>query len=139
MTSIKKGKKCNRKKCSTCELIGNCSEVKFNNIEAPFKIKAKMDCDAEDAIYLLNCGGYRKQYIGEAGELRVRVRIHKQQIRDPNLRTLYVSHHITHCTIGKEKLFEIIPFYFVNHGDRLYQEKIEEYFIDKFKPELNRS
>ena len=47
-----------------------------------------MDCHAEDIVYLLNCGGYHKQYIGETGELRARVRIHKQQIRDPNLRTL---------------------------------------------------
>ena len=44
-----------------------------------------MDCHAED---LLNCGGYHKQYIGETGELRARVRIHKKQIRDPNLQTL---------------------------------------------------
>ena len=134
-----KDKKCNRRKCGTCELIGNCSEVKLNNIKAPFKIKAKMDCDAEDIIYLLNCGGCHKQYIGETGELRARVRIHKQQIRDPNLQTLYVSHHIAHCTVGKKKLFEIILFYFVNHGDRLYREEVEQYFIDKFKPELNRS
>ena len=95
-----------------------------------------MDCDAEDIIYLLNCGGCHKQYKGETGELRARVRIHKQQIKDPNLRTLDVS-HTAHCTIGKEKLFEIIPFYFVNRGDRLYREEIEQYFIDKFKPEQN--
>ena len=44
-----------------------------------------MDCDAEDIIYLLNGGVYRKQYIGETGELRARVRVYKQQIRDPNL------------------------------------------------------
>ena len=99
----------------------------------------EMDCDAEDIIYLLNCGGYHKQYTGETGELRARVRIHKQQIRDPNFLTPYVSHHIAHCTTDKEKLFKIISFYFRNHGDRLNREEIEQYFVNKFKPELNRS
>ena len=30
------------------------------------------------------------------------------------------------------------PFCFVNRGDRLYREQIEQHFIDNFKPKLNR-
>ena len=53
-----------------------------------------MDSDAKDVIYLLSCRCCHNQYIGETSELRSRVREHKQQTGDPNLRTLYVSHHI---------------------------------------------
>ena len=92
------------------------------------KLKQRLIYDAKDVIYLLSCGGCRKQYIAVTGELRSRVPVHKQQTRDPTLRTLYLSHHIAHCTIGKESLFRIVPFYFVNRGDRLYREEIEQHF-----------
>ena len=73
---------------------------------------------------LIKCNGCNKEYIGETENLRARVRVHKQQILDPHLRQLYISHHIAHCAIGKPELFKIIPFFFVNHNDRIYREEM---------------
>ena len=64
-----------------------------------------MDCNAKDILYLLKCGGCNKQYIRETGDLRARVRVHKQQIKDPRLRKLYVGHHIAHCALTRAALF----------------------------------
>ena len=80
----------------------------------------------------------QKQYIGETSNLRARVRTHKQQILDPRLRHLYVSHHIAHCAIGKGKLFTNVPFFSLNRGDKFYRTEQEQYFIRKYRPELNR-
>ena len=103
-------KKCNNKRCGTCSLIFECSEIKFHNSEKPFIIKIEMDCTAMNIIYLMKCTGCDKEYIGETSNLRARVRIHKQQTLDPRLRHLYVNNHIAYWTIGKPTLFQITPF-----------------------------
>ena len=43
----------------------------------PLEIRFKMNYEAKDVIYALQCGGCEKQYIGETGDLRARVRLHK--------------------------------------------------------------
>ena len=86
----------------------------------------------------LNLRWLQKQYIGETSNLRARVRTHKQQILDPRLRHLYVSHHIAHCAIGKRKLFTIVPFFSLNRVDKFYRIEQEQYLIRKYRPELNR-
>ena len=72
---------CKDRRCKTCEVIHTCNEMKFNKSSENFKIKANMDCCAKDMLYLLKCGGCHKQYIGETRDLRARVRVHKQQIK----------------------------------------------------------
>ena len=99
-----------------------------------------MNCEAKDVIYALQCGGCEKQYIGETGDLRarVRVRLHKQHIFNPRYRTLYVSHYIARCTIGKATgHFRIVRILFLNRNDRLYWEEMELSLMYKYKPELN--
>ena len=100
-------KKCNDKKCGTCPLIRTTNKIMFKNSKLPFKIKSNMDCNAKNVIYLINCSGCDKEYIGQTSNLRARVRVHKQQILNPNLRTLYVSKHIAHCSIGKDIPFKL--------------------------------
>ena len=89
-------------------------------------------------VYLIRCTGYDKEYIGETSNLRARVRVHKQQTLDPRLRHLYVNHHIAPCAIGKPILFRITTFFSINCDDKIHCEEIEQHFIRKFPPELNR-
>ena len=97
-----------------------------------------MNCEAKDIIYALQCGGCEKQYIGETGDLRARVRLHEQHIFNPRYRTLYVSHNIARCTTGKATgHFRIVPILLLNRNDRLYREEMELSLIYKYKPELN--
>ena len=91
-----------------------------------------MDCSAEDIIYVIECAGCNKQYIGETGNLRDRERVHKQHIFTPYLRNQYVSHHIAHCAIGKRTPFKITPVLHVNRDDRIYREEMEQSLIRKF-------
>ena len=135
---VKKVHHCTTKTCLTCIVLEETDKVTFNSCQETFMIKNEMDCSCKDIIYLLTCGGFRKQYIEEISNLRARFRTHKQQILDPCLWHLYVSHHIAHCTIAKRKLFTIVPFFSLNRGDKFYRKKQEQYFIPKYCPELNR-
>ena len=89
--------KCNVKNFGKCPLIVATNEILLHNKTFPFKVKSNTDCNATNIIYLINCNGCHKEYIGQASNLRAMVRIHKQQIFNPNLRTHYVSKHIAHC------------------------------------------
>ena len=97
-----------------------------------------MNCNAKNVIHLIRCSGCNREYIGQTSNLRARVRIHKQQILNPNLRTLYVSKHITHCSIGKDIPFTLIPFLTFDRNDVIEREEKENYFIQKYTPELNQ-
>ena len=130
--------RCTTKTCLTCIVLEETDKVTFNSCQETFMIKNEMDCSCKDIIYLLTCGGCKKQYIGETSNLRARFRTHKQQILDPCLWHLYVSHHIVHCVIGKRKLFTIVPFFSLNCGDKFYRIEQEQYFIRKYRPELKR-
>ena len=129
---VKKVHRCTTKTCLTCTVLEETDKVTFNSCQETFMIKNEMDYSCRDIIYLLTCGGYK------TSNLRARVRTHKQQILDTRLRHLYVSHHIAHCAIGKRKLFTIVPFFSLNCGDKFYRIEQEQYFIHKYRPELNR-
>ena len=131
-------KRCNNAQCGTCDLLTETSEVLLSNSSAPFQINESMDCTAQDIIYVIKCSGCNKQYISKTGNLRDRVRLHKQQIFIPYLRNLYLSHHIAHCSVGKRTPFSIRPILRVNRNDRIYREELETSLIKKFRPELNR-
>ena len=133
-----KTKRCNNTQCGTCDLLTETSEVLFNNSSTPFQIKENMDCTAQDVIYVIQCSGCNKQYIGETGNLRDRVRVHQQQIFTPYLRNLYMSHNIAHCSVGKRMPFSITPILQLNCDDRIYREEVEKSLIKKFRPKLNR-
>ena len=70
------------------------SEMKFKKHDKKFEIQSEMDCTVGDVIYLINCGGRDKAFIGQISNLRACIRLNKQQILDPRLRSLYVNHHI---------------------------------------------
>ena len=128
----------NDKKCGTCPLITTTNTITFKISESSFKIKSNMDCNVKNTLYLIRCSGCNKEYIGQTSDLRAWVRIHKQQILNPNMRTLYVSKHIAHCFIGEDIPFTITPFLTFDRNDVIEREEKQNYFIQKYTPELNR-
>ena len=107
---------------------------KFN--ECTFDINAPMSCTTKNLIYVITCTGCGEFYIGQTGTtLRDRVRVHKQQIKEPKYRQIGVSEHLDIC--GKTN-FTIFPFYKVFSDSKTVREERETYFQNRFKPSLNK-
>ena len=83
----------------------------------------------------MTCLKCNAQYIGETGnELKTRMTVHRQQIRDANLRVLKVSKHMFDCGKG----FTVFPFYKLHPNvSTVDRRNKEQYFIGLFKPTLN--
>ena len=64
-----------------------------------------------------------------------RVRVHKQQIRDPAVRNTPCSAHFDICG---HKQFIIFPFYKVKSDNENLRRAKENFFINIFKPKLNK-
>ena len=98
-----------------------------------------MTCASRNLLYVIRCEGCKEEYIGQTGnDLRKRMTVHKQQIRDPNTRMIPLSGHISTCAKHKEKLFSVFPFYkFKDNANELDRTVKESEFILKYKPKLN--
>ena len=98
-----------------------------------------MDCSSKN---LLKCKGCGAEYIGETeNELRKRMTVHRQQIRDPTINIIPLSAHLRTCAKDKENYFTLIPFYkFADNTTE--QERIvkESEFITTYtcRPKLNK-
>ena len=90
-----------------------------------------MYCGSRSVIYYITCCGCQKQYIGETGNLRVQVTVHKEHIKYPNLRTMGISEDIANCAKEKCPQFKIFPFYKENSNNRTIRENKQNYFIAK--------
>lgn len=130
-------KKCGRPNCGTCEYIVEGNTFKFKN-EMKFIIKYDMDCSITNVIYVITCNGCNENYIGQTNNLRKRVTVHRQHIRQREYAMIPLSGHIRSCAQDKKPLFYIFPFYKFFHepteSERIIKEKR---FIDIFKPKLN--
>ena len=68
-----------------------------------------MSCETKNLIYVITCHGCNEFYIGETSTtLRVRIRVHKQQMNHAEYRQIKLSEHLDIC--GK-KQFSVFPFY----------------------------
>ena len=84
--------------------------------------------------------GCLEEYIGETGDtLRHRVTVHRQQIRNSNVRMLYVSGHTAACSGKMNTQFKIFPLYKMKTDIVTAQKLKETYFINIFKPTFNRT
>ena len=129
-------KKCNGKKCGLCIHLIEGNSFQFN-CGAVFEIKQSMSCDVKNLIYVMKCAGCGLEYIGETSDLRKRVTVHNQQIRDPRIRVLKVSAHIDACANTCNPKYHILPFYKMNTQCTISRRNKEAHFIKKFKPVLN--
>ena len=101
-----------------------------------FHIKTNMNCRTRNVLYMIECNGCKAKYIGKTHTaLQDRVRVHKQQINNPQYRQLGMSKHIDDCC-GNTPKFNITPFFKISDNKSMGCTK-EKYFIEKFKPMLN--
>lgn len=128
--------KCNKPRCKLCDIIVTGDSVVFKNANFDFKIKKYMSCDTLNCIYVINCMGCNKIYIGETNNFRLRTNLHRDHaIKNSGLG---VSKHIFNCTYNLENKFTIMPFYKINDDNINFRKSMETHFINKFKPELNK-
>ena len=97
-----------------------------------------MNCLSKNVIYAIICRGCEEIYIGSTvNELRRRMTVHRQQIRVPETRQLWVSDHIDQCSKKAPKFF-VCPFYQMKNTSDIERERKEFLFQRKYKPLLNR-
>ena len=134
-------------KVETCgdSRCGICSRDNYNYLETAsektfknglvFKVNADMNCKTSNVIYCITCPSCHENYIGQTGNsLCERVRVHKQQIRHPNLRQIPLSGHLEQCA---NRTFKIFPFYKNIRTDASYRKTLELKFIRQFQAKLN--
>ena len=101
-----------------------------------------MGCNVKNLIYVMQCSGCGEEYIGETGDsLRHRMTVHRQQIhvRQTNVRILHVSSHIANCARNYAIKFKLFPLYKLKQDSVTIRKMRETYFIELFKPKLNRT
>jgi hypothetical protein len=134
--SAHKVTKCGNKRCKCCDNITESETISLENGQT-FQVRANMNCNSSNLLYIITCNGCKKQYIGETGDiLRNRMRVHRQQIRDKNTRMLNVSEHIDQCA-KVFPYFSVFPFYKFTTDNVVFRHEKEQYFIRKYKPTLN--
>ena len=131
----KKVTKCLRPNCGLCTHLIEGQQYTFR-CGKTFIVKFNISCNARDVIYSLICRGCLKEYIGESSNLRNRITVHRQQIRDINVRQLKVSEHIDQCTTLEPK-FLVFPLIKTFDSNATKRRKQEEMLIKMLKPELN--
>ena len=99
-----------------------------------------MNCASTNLIYVITCKGCGENYIGQTGnELRKRMTVHKQQIRDPKTRMIPLSGHISDCARNKSPYLTVFPFYkFHNNPNEQERNLKEREFIETYRPKLNK-
>ena len=97
-----------------------------------------MSCDVEDIIYVVQYANCKLEYIGETGNLRDRVRVHKSQIKHEEYSLLKMSKHIRECNNNNVEIkFYIMPLLKLMSGCEFTRRAKEDYFKKTFKPALN--
>lgn len=128
-------KKCGDPRCGTCAYIeeGNTILLKSG---MEIRANSSMNCKSENVIYCAICPTCKEFYIGQTGKLNARVRVHKQQIKDPSVRNTPCCEHFAECGQGK---FTLFPFYKLPNENEILRLAKEDHFIKLFKPKLNRT
>ena len=103
--------KCGRSNCGICDILVEGESFKFKNGPL-FKVKINMDCSSKNLLYVIKCEGCEENYIGQTGnDLRKRMTVHRQQIKDPSTRKIPLSAHLSECAGNKDNYFTLFPFY----------------------------
>ena len=129
--------KCGDKRCANCEYMNECNTIRITSTGRTFRIMKHMTCKSENVLYIITCKGCSEQYVGiTSNTLAKRFNVHRQHIRDPKYRILGVSEHLDNCS-NQDIKFSVTPFYKLSSDRNLGLIK-EEFFINQFKPKLNK-
>ena len=126
--------KCKDKRCKTCDVILEGSKYILKKSAHTLQLREDMDCRATFVIYVIKCLGCGHDYIGSTKNLRHRVALHKNHIKQPQYEQCPVSSHLRTCSKGN---FRIFPFYRIHDQNTKHLLTEELNFISKFKPKLN--
>lgn len=131
-----KVKRCNRPNCGLCKHLIEGEKFTFKCGKSMF-VRTNITCDVKNVIYVIRCSGCGGEYIGETGDLRKRVTVHNQQIRDPSTRMLQVSAHIDNCSGAITPKYTIFPFFKMLDDSTVRRKQKETFFIRLLAPDLN--
>ena len=131
--------KCGDKSCECCHHLLLSDAYKFKNVDKSFKLKTSMSCYSSNLIYVLICSSFKEEYIGETGlnktELRDRVEVYRQHIRQPQYQQLKIEGHLQTCPGGNFKLFLFLQ---MRTDSKFLRKSFEKRFQKLFKRKLNR-
>ena len=133
---IFKTTKCRKSFC--CDYIIATELFTFKNWHQPLKsnLKSNFNCETPNLIYVIICSGCNKEYIGKTGgQLKERLSIYRQHIRQPENEKIEVERHLRTCAKG---IFKIFPFFKMKENNKILRGYYEDQLIKKFKPERNR-
>ena len=96
----------------TLSVIALSKEYTFKYINKTFTLKTSMSYNNFNVIYVVICSVCLEEYIGETGvgkrRLRDRVRVYRQQIKQPEHQELKVEEYIRICGRSSFKIFQFL-------------------------------
>ena len=117
---------CSDKRCECCNYLLINDQYTFKNVQITFKLKNRFICDSFNFIYIVIRDTWKKEYIGETGEgktkLRDRVRVYHQHIWQPQHRQLTVEGHLRVCGNEKFWIFPLLQMRSQNTNSRRINE-----------------
>ena len=124
------------KNCVSCPYLLKASLYQFKRVNKTVLLKNSFNCESSNLIYIVIFQGCKEEYIGETGYLvKERINIYRQHVRQPHFTQLAVVEHLR--TFGDGK-FHMFPFFKILQENKPLRKSYEDYFIDKFKPLLNK-
>ena len=137
-------KKCGASRCITCSYIEEGESVYFPHVDTHFKIRHKFNCNSGYLLYKIRCKGCNQDipgssgyYIGRTTCLKERLYTHKKCVLNEHYRNQNIYIHIFSCAGHLPVPFTIMPFYKVKRESISEMQIFEQYFREKFKPDLN--
>ena len=120
-----------------CQDMKEGIEHTFKTVDKKFEIRIPFNCESKYLIYVVICCGRKEEYIGQTQTmLKERLNTYRQHIRQPELQQIDVKGHIRTCGGGN---FKIMAFFAIREDSKILRESYETYFIEKFKPALNKT
>ena len=99
-------------------------------------LKNSFNCESSNLIYVVICQGCKEEYIGETGCLvKEQIKIYRHHIRQPKYQQLLVEENLRTC---RDRKFHLFPFFKISQENKSLRKSYEDYFIDKFKPSVNK-
>ena len=128
--------KCKKGNCALCKHLIESGQLQFKNGKT-FTVNINMFCDVKTVVYVIRCQRCDEDYVGETRNLRQRVTVRSQQIRDTMTRKIPLSEYLDKCSSDTLK-YKIFPFYKLQTDAVVQRRQKETYFIKLYNPKLNR-
>ena len=124
------------KRLVCCQYIKEGIEHTFKSVDEKLKIRVPFNCESKNLIYVVISSGFKEDYRKKTKTmLKERLNNYRQYIRQPVLLSTDVEGHMKTCGGGNLKN---MPFFEIREDNETLRESYKTYFIEKFKPGLNK-